>query len=272
MSARASSGLRSTERLAARRRTRRRRAFVVLIILILVLLGAAVYGLRQSAVRISHVEVFGGDPTLATYASETMQGSYFGLIPRDSIFFFPAQNIRAKILAANSDIAAVSIFRSGLSSLSININLRAGIARWCGLASAFGTASECYVFDDSGLIFAISASTTQTINPFSVYAPLTSSTSNPLGASIASAEELPATFDFARRLATLGALVSSIVIHNGQVDDYVASSTRITYLLGEEQNAFTALVSSNNNFNLSDGSVDYVDLRFDGKVYLKKRE
>ncbi|MDO8566972.1 MAG: hypothetical protein Q7R58_02365, partial [bacterium] len=62
-----------------------------------------------------------------------------------------------------------------------------------------------------------------------------------------------------------------IVIHDGEVDNNLASGTRITYVLGREQDAFTALVSARENFNLADGSVDYVDLRFDGKVYLKKK-
>ena len=50
----------------------------------------------------------------------------------------------------------------------------------------------------------------------------------------------------------------------------MTSGTRITYVLGDEQNAFAALSSAQSDFNLSDGSVDYVDLRFDGKMYLKK--
>jgi hypothetical protein len=272
MSARASSGLRNSERLGARRRAARRRAFILLTLLIIALIAAAMYGLRQNAVRISRVEIFGADPSLAADAMSAMQGSYFGIIPRDSIFFFPAERIRENILSANGDIAAVSIFRSSFSSISINVDLRTPIARWCGstsLPDATST-SSCYVFDDSGLVYARAASTTQPINPFALYAPLASTTTGPIGVTIVGADQLPATFDFARQLATLGAPVTSIVIHDGQVDDYVASSTRITYLLGDEQNAYTELVSADSNFNLTDGSVDYVDLRFDGKVYLKK--
>ena len=48
--------------------------------------------------------------------------------------------------------------------------------------------------------------------------------------------------------------------------------TRVTYVLGDEQNAFTALTSARDDLNLADGSLEYVDLRFDGKVYLKKKE
>ena len=78
-------------------------------------------------------------------------------------------------------------------------------------------------------------------------------------------------FDFARELATLGSPTTRIAIHDGEVNDYLASGTRVTYVLGHEQDAFTALVSARENLNLSDGSLEYVDLRFDGKVYVKRK-
>ncbi len=276
MSGRALLAPRSNERLASRRRSRRRRVTLAFVVIALVFFVAGVYGLRQNAVRISHIEIFGDDASLAAYATDAMQGWYLGIIPRDSTFFFPAEGIRADILAANRDIAAVSIFRNGFTGLSIKVDNRTAIARWCppiGAEQATTSVARagCYVFDASGLVFSAVASTTETINAFTLYAPLTDDAFGPLGASIAYAGQLPSTFDFARQLATLGSPVSSIVIHDGEVDDHLASGTRITYVLGNEQNAFTALVSAHDNFNLADGSVDYVDLRFSGKVYLKKK-
>ena len=271
MSARVLLGLRNNERLAARRRTRRRGILLALGVLVLAVCAGALVGLQQNAVRISRVEVFGADPSLAVYATEAMRGSYLGIVPRDSIFFFPEAEIRANIVAAHRDIAALSIFRSGFDSLSIKVTNRTAITRWCGLAPTVGVEEYCYVFDANGVIFAAAASTTETINPFKLYAPLAASTSEPLGATISNAEDLPATFDFARQLGTLGSPASSVVIHDGEVSDYLYSGTRVTYVLGNEQNAFTALVSARDTFNLTDGSLIYVDLRFDGKVYLKKK-
>jgi hypothetical protein len=272
MLGRASSAPRSNERLSERRRTRRRRALISLFILLLLLLSAAVYGLQQGAVRISHVEVFGADASLATFATDAMQGWYFGIIPRDSIFFFPESRIRTDILAAHEDIAAISIFRGGLTSLSIKIDSRAPIARWCGLAPTAGVNEYCYIFDANGFIYAAAATTTETVNAFTLYALLAGDALEPLRATIANADKLPAVFDFARQLTTLGSPVSFISIHNGEVDNQLTSGTRITYVLGNEQNAFTALISARENLNLADGSFDYVDLRFDGKVYLKRKE
>ena len=97
MSERASLGLRGSERLAARRRSKRRFIFFTLAIFIILVLGGLLWGLQQSNVRIAHVEIFGADQSLADIAFATMQGTYFGIIPRDSIFFFPASRIRAII-------------------------------------------------------------------------------------------------------------------------------------------------------------------------------
>ena len=236
--------------------------------------------------RISHIKILGADQSFAEIASATMQGNYFGIIPCDSIFFFPASRIRADIIAAHPDIAAVSISRDGFTSISITINDRVPIARWCpstdsaysmssGQASSSQASSgqtDCYVFDAGGFIFALAASSTKTINNFALYAPLVGETPEPLRATVAHAETLPGMFDFARELATFGSSVASVVIRGDEVDEYLESSTRITYVLGHEQDAFSALVSARANMNLADGSLDYVDLRFDGKVYLKRKK
>lgn len=276
MSGRVSLASRSDKRLGRRRRVRQHRAVLVAVFFVLVFFVAVIYGLRQNAVRISHIAIFGADASLAADATNAMQGWYFGIIPRNSTFFFPAGSIRTNLLAADMSIAAVSISRAGLTGLSIKVDTRTGIARWCpstgiGQATTSVTQEGCYVFDANGFIFSAATSTTQTINAFILNAPLVGDISGPLGASIADAGQLPAVFDFARQLATLGSPVSSIVIQNGEVDDYLASGTRIIYVLGNEQNAFTALISASDNFNLGDGSVAYVDLRFDGKVYVKKK-
>ena len=281
------SGSRSSEghgndRLRARRRLRRRRILVSLLILFLLLLAGIVYELNQSAVRISNIVVYGADQSYADIASTAMWGSYLGIIPRNSTFFFPGRRIRSDIIALHPDIAAVSLFRNGFTGLSIKVNDRVAIARWCGASSETRSdlgnsglrsdlVSGCYVFDANGFIFAAAATTTNTINNFTLYAPLENQPLEPLRATVAHAEELPSIFDFARQLDTLGSPTAHIILRGDEVDDYLISGTRVTYVLGNEQNAFSALVSAHGNFNLANGSLEYVDLRFNGKVYLKKK-
>jgi len=241
-------------------------------VLFALLCAGLVYGLGQSAVRISNIVVYGEDQSLVGIASSTMEGKYFGLIPRDSIFFFPGSRIRTNIMATDSGIAAVSIFRNGLTGISIKLNERVPVAKWCGLAPTPGVDEYCYVFDASGFIFAAASSSMQTINSFSLYAPLVGDTLEPLRATISRADQLPSAFDFARQLKIFGSSVVRVVIRNDEVDNHLESGTRVTYVLGNEQNAFTALVSARDNMNLADGSLEYVDLRFDRKMYIKRKQ
>lgn len=261
----------SRERLAERRRARRRLGAIAFGVLLFIMFGTLIWGLSQSSVRISRVEIFGADPSLAAYATNAMLGRYLGIIPRDSAFFFPEEKIRSGILADHPGIAAVSIFRNGLTGISIKTNDRTPIARWCGLSPTDGAKEYCYIFDSSGYIFATASSSTQTVNSFTLYSALAGDVSEPFRATIAGAEKLPHVFDLARQLDTFGSPAARVVIRGDEVDDYLGSGTRVTYVLGQEQSTFTALVSARDKFNLADGSVDYVDLRFGGKVYLKKK-
>lgn len=302
---------RNSERLSARRRRAKRRFWLALGVLVLILLGGALWGIWQPSARITRVMVVSGDPSLANYATEELSGRDFGIFPRNSILFPPEGAIRSAILADHPEIAAVSIYRAGVGALAIKADDRTAVARWCGAAplAASGTpasadlapeAGGCYVFDGNGLIYAAldgqtgtsTASTTAglptpaylvPLNPFTLYAPLADASASPLRATLADANAIPATFDFARQLAAFGSPVVSIYTHpitdasstaaaSAEVDDTLASGTRVLYVLGQEEEAYAALASAENQMKLADGSLDYVDLRFAGKIYLKPKE
>lgn len=272
MSEKQSSAVHSKERLSIRRRRSRRRIGIALSVLAVLFVGASIYGMWQPSVRISHVIMYGTDQSLASIAEESIQGMYFGIIPRDSTFFFSESSIRSSLLSADATIAAVSIFRKGFNGLSLKIDYRVPVAEWCGLARTSDVEEYCYVFDANGFIFSARTKSDEPINAFALYAPLADTVMEPLRATIAQAEKLPPVFDFARQLNQLDAQTSFITIRTDEVDCVLKNGTRITYLLAHEQEAFTALISARSNFNLADGSIEYIDLRFPGKVYVKKNE
>jgi hypothetical protein len=117
------------------------------------------------------------------------------------------------------------------------------------------------------------------VNPFVIYESLSSASSTssspvntPVGTNLPNATNFPTVFDFARQLATFGSPIDKIVIHDDQeIDFYCKSGTRITYMLGNEQNAYTALSSASTHINIAKGTVEYVDLRFPGKIYIKSK-
>jgi cell division septal protein FtsQ len=241
------------------------------------------YGLWQGPFRIRTVTVYGADESLAHVATQAMRGTYFGLVPRDSTLFFPAADIYRAVNSEYPDVATVSLFRSGLTGLSMKVDYRVPIARWSDITSLDPVASSTeavigevpeYVFDASGFIYATTSVGMELVNPFIIHEPLPDGARarDPIGVTLPRAEKFPAVFDFAREVATLGAPVREISFRADEVDLYLATSTRITYVLGNEESAFTALVSARGSLDLTDGSVAYIDLRFPGKVYVKRRD
>jgi hypothetical protein len=103
-----------------------------------------------------------------------------------------------------------------------------------------------------------------------VYDELAGRGEEPLRSTLAHANALPATFELARRIGDFGSPVDTVTFRGDEADFVLISGTRITYVLGEEEQSITDLVSALPNLDLSTGLVEYVDLRFPGKVYLKR--
>lgn len=264
--------------LAERRRLQRRRVTVFFAALAVVLVACFIWLTWREGLRIHDITMYGVDQSLADMARTQMQGSYLGIVPKDSAFFYPAGAIRRALMQGHPEYAAISIFREGATGLSIKVSDRVPIARWCGLAPTAGVEAYCYLFDASGYIYAADATSTlqKPLNSFDVYDPLAGDVKEPLGATLAQAARLPSTFDLARAVGSLASstassTVSAVVIRGDEVDDLLASGTRITYLLGGEQEAFSALDSSTEQLDLSSGTIEYIDVRFPSKIYLKRK-
>ena len=259
-------------RLGERRRRRRRLAYILLGIFILACVIASVWGTWQSAVRVQSIEVRGGDTALSAYAESALLGTYVRIIPHNSIFFFPERAIRSSILADHPDIAAISISRAGLTTIVITVVPRVALGRWCGLAPTAGVEEYCYLFDASGFIFAPTTASSTVINTFTTYVPLATDTEEPLRATLAHAELLPSVFDFARQFSSRIIPVRSVMLVGDEVRFRLASGARLMYVLGSERQAFQAIISAEETTDFADETIDYIDLRFEGKVYLKRKE
>ena len=280
MSARASSADRNAGRLAERRRLRRKRLRIALGLFALLVVVLTIVGLNQRAVRVARIDVYGTSVSLEPLIREALQGSYGFIIPRDSILFLPKQAIRNRILHAYPSIAAVSIFRSGLTSISVRVTDRTAVARWCGASyvpQTVGTTSEalgpndCFYFDTNGFVYGTSTEATP-LNDFRLYEPFPDFVvTEPGKHALPNTSTLPDVFKMARELQPLGARISAIHIHDSQVDLYAENGTRIMYVLGKEAAALSAINSSRDSVSLADGSLEYVDVRFDGKLYLKRK-
>ncbi len=146
-------------RLAEKRRRVRTVRSVVIGVLVLVGIAGIAYASRLPALTISDIAISGAeavssDQVIAT-VQQTMQGSWFFLIPKKNAFFYPSGTIRKNVLDTFSRIESVSIKPRELTGLVISIAERQPHALWCSgnEVSTTSTAANCYFIDQNGFIF-----------------------------------------------------------------------------------------------------------------------
>lgn len=280
--------------LKERRKEARKRLLIAAGVLVVVALAALVYLLWQPFVRIQAVTAEGPHAEEAkTLAELSLEGTYAFVLPKDSIFIYPEGSIRSRVKFAHPDIASVTVTRESFTSIHMKLIPRAAAFNWCG--ASYEAKGECYEVDAEGFVFARAASaapaavemlkteeaatTTAPVGtpvpaPYdrtlSVYASIDKDATDPIRAHVNAAARIPAALALVKTIRELGIPVASLVIREDEADIYTVSGTRITYVLGKEQEAAGLAISTFPTLNFEDGLLEYVDLRFGDKVYLKR--
>ncbi|HEX5774697.1 MAG TPA: hypothetical protein VFY28_01905 [Candidatus Paceibacterota bacterium] len=282
--------------LKQRRRQERKLALAVWALATLLFLGAALYGVWLPVFRVNAVEAEGPDPEgIAAAAEEALEGRRFLVLPKDSILLIPEQDIRESVLAAYPAVQAVSIAATGLTSLKVTAIVRASSFTWCG-ESVEVPAASCYEADAEGLVFApterpeAEATTTEpaatstlaslfgkraepsTESSLLVYGPLEGDENGPIRAHVTYASALPGALKFVKGMRALGADIRSVTLRGDEIDLHTRAGTRITYVIGKEGQAAVLASTAFPTLDLNDDSIEYVDLRFENKVYLKRTD
>lgn len=144
-----------------RRKRRMRIARIVGAVMFpLTLAGGIVWGLWQPAVRIGEIIIPESGSLsrddLSASVRQIIAGVYAFIIPRDSIFFYPKRAITERIRADFPALQSVRVHREGLTALSLLITERKPVAIWCGedhRAPKRPSEDNCYFLDETGLLF-----------------------------------------------------------------------------------------------------------------------
>lgn len=272
------------KKLRARREDERKRTQLLTFAILLLVVGIGIYGLWRPEVRIQniHVQSIEDEASVASLVQQELSGTYYHFIPKDSFFFYPAKTVRQAILDAYPRISAIQVRRDGFTGVEIQTENREVAFLWCGEPEHIGASEtfareNCYEADTYGYIFKpadIDIATTTSyllVRGFIDTASTTPETA-PLRALVVGSNHLPAVLNFIQSVQSLGTPIVSVTIRNDEVDLYAPSNTRITYVLGSEEQAQKDARAAFPTINLMDGSLEYVDLRFPGKVYLKRNE
>lgn len=261
--------------LKERRRKQRTLFYTVLAGTVVVLTALSFYLIWLPALRISVVEVSGPHADeVRTSVQNTFVGTYAYLIPKNSIFFFPKERARLRVLSEHPDISAVAFSRTSFHSVAVVGTPRTAALTWCG-ALYESEPLNCYDADIEGLIFAPSTGIASSSGALRVFAPLSqepNESGSPVGLTVDGAGRLPDALRFVKAIRELGVPISGLALRGDEADLRLPSGARITYVLGREREAAQLAASALPNVPFSSGTIQYVDLRFSGKVYVKKTE
>ncbi len=258
------------------RRARAKRMLIIVVSVLAVLSIACVLYLSWlPALRVRSVTAEGPDAEqVQALAEETLKGTHLFIVPRDSLFFIPEADIRKKILATYPDIMAVSFKDAGLTGLHIVSVARTSAFLWCGTSKDM-PAPSCYNADPDGLIFsAYVPSDVQTASStlhLRMYTQIDGDEASPITAHIKETYAIPNALQLARALKAMNANIAELALRGDEADFYTVGGTRITYVIGRERQAVGLAASAFPKLSLNDGSIQYVDLRFEAKVYLLRR-
>lgn len=268
--------------LKVRRKRERRVAQYVFLALLGIFIAGSVYTLWLPVFRVSEVSAGGpGSNRAPLLVKNQIAGTYAFILPRNSVFFLPEQKIRTVLLEAIPEASAVSLNRTSFSSLRIETTGRAESFIWCGTTIDTPVPDgSCYEADSDGFIFRraediSTASTTpqaprEQVRVFGVLDRELADGDLPIGARLVSPSRIPDALKFVDAVRELGAPVSALVIRGDEADLWLGRPARITYVLGYEKDAALLAASAFPAINLADTTIQYIDLRFPGKAYIKR--
>jgi len=253
---------------------------LVLLAIFAILAGAAFYVLWLPALRVNAIEVQGTEQEgVQEVAMQAIAGLHWYGVPRNSIFVLPESDMRARVMHAYPDISAVSIKPKALDAITIRVTSRAPAFMWCGTSIDVPPVDgACFDADAEGLVFALAdPAETEASSSLRIFAPLDRDTGeSPISAHVVATKQIPDALRFVKAMRSLGAPVSALSIQGDEADLYLQGPTKIRYVLGHEAEAAQLAASAFPTLNLTDGSIDYIDLRFigsmntPGKAYVKR--
>lgn len=269
---------------------RRRKIFAIKALSVFLILIGFVFLLswlsKMQSIQIENIEVSGNTTLskeeIANLVKAETSAKYFKLFSKNSIFLYPRKSIEKTLTDDLKKIETVSIKSKRLKTLLISMVERKPNSLWCfsrpeeGTSRKNNNSGKCYFLDKEGLIF--SEAPDFSGNSFLRYYGLLDNIEQPIGENYMTSEKFREVSRFIGSLEILGIKVATfraesendyeIILKNGIkiiLDDkkpFDKTLENIQSILGE--------VDLKSDYSPSNPpKINYVDLRFGNKVYLK---
>ncbi|MBX4215815.1 hypothetical protein KW797_02620 [Candidatus Parcubacteria bacterium] len=273
----------------SRLRGRRQAAFAKSAFFFIVLCGgvicAFVFFIREPFVRVQAVTVMGeealSESEVQAMASTTLEGYYFSVLPRDSIFFYPRAALERELSSRFTRVHDVEVSRQSLRSLSITLHERAPVYLWCGAEKEIVT-TACFFLDEEGYVFERAPTFSGSILT-RFYGPLEKGTEavsdEAIGKYFLPSGNFVLLGDFVRKVAMLSLAPSYLVKkEDGDMELFLKEGGKVALSLKEDMekmfsNLESALLADplKSDMEKRRTALDYIDLRFGNKVFFKFR-
>jgi len=262
--------------LLKRSKFRKYRKTVLWVSFLVVILYATSFWSNHQSMKISSIEIVGNrfveSSTVEKVFFEEISGRHFFLVSKSHFLFIP-KGIISKKIENKLSVDSVSIRRSDINNAVIEIVEHKPIAEYCTTESA-DTISDCYFVNSEGLIF-VKASKFYTDVLISLEGDIEKGEDESvLGKNFSEIETFKKLFKKIELLEMEGIEINKISTED--FETYVLHTIGGPTLLVEEtdipretiENLKAAIAQESIN-DIQFNNIDYIDLRFEDKVFYK---
>ena len=266
---------------------RRRRRFLNKVLIFLFLLGIGLtllaYFSRLPGINIETIEVRGNSivsaEAIQAGAEAQLTGKYFWLFPKTNVLFYPKSKIKKSLAAEYQRLGEIVLSVQDNRILIISVTEREPLFTWCGVDWPASEGEQCYFLDRAGYIFDIAPYFSGEVY-FKFYGSAGVQTTDPIGSYFAREHFL----NFILFKETLTALELKPVVlwlkDDGDAEIFLSRSSddkpkiiiqANTDMENLAENLSAALETEplKTRIEKEYSKLEYLDLRFDDKVYSK---
>jgi len=237
---------------------------------IALILAAVYYGSRIERMQITDIEVIGGitipHSEIESTVRDQLQGTFFLLVPRTFSLLYPKSEIQEAVQYIDR-VKQVRVERNGLQKIIIAFEEHIPVGLWCGVAE------QCYFLERNGLAFGEAPTLDGT-----AFIRFIDGGVEPANGVIGfnadfMRDHLNLSELFVRELDLYVATIEKQAEHDVDYTFTTGGSVKFSQTADLETsfNNLLTVLQSDDFVHLSDGSFDYIDLRFGDKVFVNEK-